>query len=65
MKVKEHNGKIGLRLNVKKIQLMITDTVSSLRTDNTNIEGVNCFRLLGLTTNSKKKKTAVKKYVSD
>lgn len=43
MKVKEHSENMGLKLYIKKIKLMITDTMTCLRINHEDIEIVSSF----------------------
>lgn len=52
---------MGLRLNIKRIKVMMIGTVTDFRTDNEESEMAGNICFLGLTINSKG--TLVKKYV--
>lgn len=45
IKVKKHNGRMGLGLNLKKSKLITTGIATSLRTDNEEMV-LDCFGLL-------------------
>ena len=47
MKVKEHSGKAGLKLNIQKIKIMASSPITSCQTDGETIETVTDFIFLG------------------
>ena len=47
MKVKEENGKIGLKLNIQKTNIMASGPITSWQIDSETVETVTDFILLG------------------
>ena len=47
MKVKEENEKAGLKLNIKKMKIMVSSTITSWPIDGETIETVTDFIFLG------------------
>ena len=48
MKVKEENGKVGLKLNIQKTKIMASGPITSWQTDGETMETVRDFNFLGL-----------------
>ena len=47
MKVKEENGKVGLKLNIQKMKLIASGPVTSWQIDGETVETVTDFIFLG------------------
>ena len=47
MKVKEENEKVGLKLNIQKTNIMVSDPVTSWQADGETVETVSDFIFLG------------------
>ena len=47
MKVKEESGKVGLNLNIKKIKIMASSSITSWHTEGEKVEAVTGFIFLG------------------
>ena len=43
MKVKEENGKVGLKLNIQKTKIMASDPITSWEIDGETVEAVSDF----------------------
>ena len=48
MKVKEESEKIGLKLNIQKMQIMASDPITSWEIDGETVETVSDFYFLGV-----------------
>ena len=47
MKVKEESGKVGLKLNIQKMKIMVSDPITSWEIDGETVETVSDFILGG------------------
>ena len=47
MKVKEESGKVGLKLNIQKIKIMVSGPITSWQIDGKTMETVTDFIFLG------------------
>ena len=47
MKLKEESEKVGLKLNIQKLKIMITDPITSWQIDRGTMEAVRDFMLWG------------------
>ena len=47
MKVKEESGKVGLKLNIKKMKIMASSPITSCQIDGETVETVSDFSFLG------------------
>ena len=47
MKVKEENGKVGLKLNIQKTKIMASGPITSWKIDGETVESVSDFIFLG------------------
>jgi len=48
MKVKEENGKVGLKLNIQKTKIMVSGSITSWQIDGETVETVRDFIFGGL-----------------
>ena len=53
MKVKEENGKVGLKLNIQKTKIMASGPITSWQIDGETVEIVSDFILRGLQNHCK------------
>ena len=47
MKVKEESGKAGLKFNIQKANIMVSDSITSWQIDGEKVETVTSFIFLG------------------